>query len=142
MNKETLLNSVKKWISLDDKIKDLGKQIKEIRNEKKELTDVLVDTMKENDGEVYWWGMADFHLSYKPHNSYYQWDKGVVSHKTYFQGDCGIVRVKVLSRTFYQQGMLKGKGIPSKYASSSDWSYPSPGTVGKDLLDFVCDSLK
>ena len=31
MNKETLLNSVKQWISLDDKIKDLGKQIKETR---------------------------------------------------------------------------------------------------------------
>ena len=49
MNKETLLNSVKQWISLDDKIKDLGKQIKETRLEKKELTDLLLDTMKENE---------------------------------------------------------------------------------------------
>ena len=101
-----------------------------------------LDTIKENDGDVYWWGMADFHLSYKPYNSYYQWDKGVVSEKTYFQGDCGIVRLKVLSRTFYQHGMVEGKGIPDKYASSSDWTYPSPETIGKDLLDFVCDSLK
>ncbi|MBT5662761.1 MAG: hypothetical protein HOJ05_03580, partial [Alphaproteobacteria bacterium] len=46
-----------------------------------------LDTIKENDGDVYWWGMADFHLSYKPLNSKYRWDKGVVSEKTYFQGD-------------------------------------------------------
>ena len=49
MNKETLLNSVKEWINLDDKIKDLGKQIKETRLQKKELTDVLLGTMKENE---------------------------------------------------------------------------------------------
>lgn len=49
MNKETLLNSVKEWITLDDKIKDLGKQIKETRIQKKELTEVLLGTMKENE---------------------------------------------------------------------------------------------
>tara|TARA_B100001057_G_scaffold501215_1_gene622092 strand:+ start:10430 stop:10780 length:351 start_codon:yes stop_codon:yes gene_type:complete len=49
MNKEELLDSVKKWISLDDKIKNLGKEIKETREEKKDLTNVLLDTMKNNE---------------------------------------------------------------------------------------------
>ena len=49
MNKETLLNNVKSWISLDDKIKSLGKELKEARLEKKQITDLLLDTMKNNE---------------------------------------------------------------------------------------------
>ena len=49
MNKETLLNNVKSWISLDDKIKSLGKELKEARLEKKQITDLLLDTMKDNE---------------------------------------------------------------------------------------------
>ena len=49
MNKDELLDSVKLWISLDDKIKNLGKEIKDTRKEKKNLTNVLLDTMKNNE---------------------------------------------------------------------------------------------
>ena len=49
MNKETLLNNVKSWISLDDKIKSLGKELKEARLEKKQITDLLLDTIKDNE---------------------------------------------------------------------------------------------
>ena len=47
--KEVLVNKIKEWISYDDKIKNLQKQIKEYRTEKKELTDNLVDIMKTNE---------------------------------------------------------------------------------------------
>tara|TARA_Y100000996_G_scaffold400684_1_gene370926 strand:+ start:1856 stop:2206 length:351 start_codon:yes stop_codon:yes gene_type:complete len=49
MNKEQLLNNVRKWIQLDDEIKELGKHLKEKRQDKKNITSLLVDTMKENE---------------------------------------------------------------------------------------------
>ncbi len=49
MNKDTLLEHVKNWISLDDKIKNLGKELKEARLDKKQITDSLLDTMKTNE---------------------------------------------------------------------------------------------
>ena len=47
--KEVLVHKIKEWISRDDKIKELQKQIKEYRTEKKELTSTLVDIMKNNE---------------------------------------------------------------------------------------------
>lgn len=49
MNKEQLLSVVKNWISLDDQIKDLQKRIREMKSEKKEATETLVETMKNNE---------------------------------------------------------------------------------------------
>ena len=49
MNKETLLKTVKTWIDLDDEIKQLGKDIKSKREEKKSITALLLDTMKDNE---------------------------------------------------------------------------------------------
>lgn len=49
MNKEQLLNNVRQWIQLDDEIKEHGKLMKLKRQEKKEITSLLVDTMKENE---------------------------------------------------------------------------------------------
>ena len=49
MDKETLLENVKDWISLDDKIKNLGKLLKEARLDKKQITDTLLETMKSNE---------------------------------------------------------------------------------------------
>lgn len=42
MNKDELLDSVKLWISLDDKIKNLGKEIKDTREEKKKSNECLI----------------------------------------------------------------------------------------------------
>lgn len=47
-SKEVLVSKIKEWISHDDEIKMLQKQIKEHRTEKKALTDNLVDIMKTN----------------------------------------------------------------------------------------------
>ena len=47
--KEVLVTTIKDWIGQDDKIKELQRQIKEHRTEKKNLTDNLVEIMKTNE---------------------------------------------------------------------------------------------
>ena len=49
MDKEALLNNVKDWITLDDEIKSANRALKEKRKRKKELTESLVNTMKNNE---------------------------------------------------------------------------------------------
>ena len=49
MNKGELLNTVKRWITIDDEIKNLSNAAREKRKEKKNITETLVNTMKEND---------------------------------------------------------------------------------------------
>tara|TARA_Y100001935_G_C17193004_1_gene451069 strand:- start:106 stop:459 length:354 start_codon:yes stop_codon:yes gene_type:complete len=49
MSNDALIENVKTWLSIDNDIKKLQKAIKEKRNEKKELTNNLVDIMKERD---------------------------------------------------------------------------------------------
>ena len=47
--KEVLVNKIKEWLQHDDQIKNLQKKIKEHRNEKKILTNNLLDIMKNNE---------------------------------------------------------------------------------------------
>jgi hypothetical protein len=47
--KEVLVKTIKEWIDHDNQIKSLQKQIKEHRTEKKELTDSLLEIMKDNE---------------------------------------------------------------------------------------------
>lgn len=47
--KEVLVEKIKEWITYDDEIKTLQKQIKEHRLNKKTLTDNLLDIMKTNE---------------------------------------------------------------------------------------------
>ena len=47
--KEELVKLIKEWITIDDTIKSLQKNIKEYRTQKKELTDTLVNIMKTNE---------------------------------------------------------------------------------------------
>ena len=49
MEKEELVDNIKQWISLDEEIKNLQKQLKEKRNEKKQNTETLVRIMRENE---------------------------------------------------------------------------------------------
>lgn len=49
MNKGELLDTVKSWITIDDEIKKLTNIAREKRKEKKKITDILVNTMKENE---------------------------------------------------------------------------------------------
>lgn len=47
--KEELVNNIKDWILLDDEIKNLQKKLKECKSEKKQLTDNLLQIMKNNE---------------------------------------------------------------------------------------------
>ena len=47
--KEELITHIRSWIDIDNEISKLQKQIKDFRNEKKELTESLVDMMKTNE---------------------------------------------------------------------------------------------
>ena len=48
-NKELLINNVKKWIKLDNEIRVLQKEQQSRKNEKKKLSDALIDIMKSNE---------------------------------------------------------------------------------------------
>ena len=47
--KEDLINNIKEWITQDDKIKKLQQELKECKLEKKQLTNNLLDIMKNNE---------------------------------------------------------------------------------------------
>lgn len=49
MDKDRVVETIKEWISVDNEIKTLQKQIREKRQDKKELSDMLVDIMKNNE---------------------------------------------------------------------------------------------
>jgi hypothetical protein len=49
MNKSELLETVKRWMEIDDEIKNITNIAREKRKEKKQITDILVNTMKENE---------------------------------------------------------------------------------------------
>lgn len=47
--KEQLVNHIRTWIQVENEIKDLRKQMREKREEKKQLSNELLEVMKEND---------------------------------------------------------------------------------------------
>lgn len=49
MDKTQLIDTIKEWISIDNELKELQKASKERRERKKELTNSLVNVMKENE---------------------------------------------------------------------------------------------
>jgi hypothetical protein len=49
MDKEQLVNNIKEWIKIDNELRELQKASKERRERKKELTNNLVDIMRENE---------------------------------------------------------------------------------------------
>ena len=48
-SKEELVNIIKEWIEIDDKVKELQTIIKEYKNKKKNLTLSLLTIMKNNE---------------------------------------------------------------------------------------------
>ena len=88
MNKEQLLSVVKNWISLDDQIKDLQKRIREMKSEKKEATETLVETMKNNEIDCFELG-AGHKLMYTTNKSKKPLSKKhlLESLSKYFQGN-------------------------------------------------------
>ena len=53
MSKEQLLENVKDWITIDNEIRKRQSAIKDRRKQKKELTDNLLSTMKQNEIDVF-----------------------------------------------------------------------------------------
>jgi hypothetical protein len=51
-DKALLVENIKKWLECDHKINEIQKQVKEIKKQKKILTDTLTDLMKGNDLET------------------------------------------------------------------------------------------
>lgn len=49
MDKERLVNDIKEWIQIDNELKELQKAARERRERKKELTNNLVDVMRDNE---------------------------------------------------------------------------------------------
>ena len=47
--KQLLISTIKEWISIDTKINNLNKQIKELRNSKKQLSGSLINVMENNE---------------------------------------------------------------------------------------------
>ncbi len=47
--KQQLINSVKKWVKLDNELKELQKQLNIRKNEKKETSNTLMNVMRENE---------------------------------------------------------------------------------------------
>ena len=48
-SKQILINTIKEWVSINSKIIEMQKQIKELRNSKKQLSDTLITVMENND---------------------------------------------------------------------------------------------
>ena len=47
--KEELIQNIKAWMTIDSEMKELQKELKNRRAEKKKLADSLVEIMKENE---------------------------------------------------------------------------------------------
>tara|TARA_B100000927_G_scaffold285572_1_gene275839 strand:+ start:157 stop:510 length:354 start_codon:yes stop_codon:yes gene_type:complete len=48
-SKSELLEHVREWVTIETKMKEKQREVREMRSRKKELTGLLVDVMKDND---------------------------------------------------------------------------------------------
>tara|TARA_B100001175_G_scaffold309320_1_gene310838 strand:+ start:308 stop:667 length:360 start_codon:yes stop_codon:yes gene_type:complete len=48
-SKQILINTIKEWVAINFKINELQKQMKELRNSKKQLSDTLITVMENNE---------------------------------------------------------------------------------------------
>ena len=51
--KDQLVESVREWVKLDNEMKEISKELKERRDKKKQISLLLVETMKQNEIEVF-----------------------------------------------------------------------------------------
>jgi len=64
--KQQLINSVKKWVKLDNELKELQKQLNIRKNEKKETSNTLMNVMREN--EIDCFDLTDGQICYSKRN--------------------------------------------------------------------------
>jgi len=85
------------------------------------------ETIKENDGFLYYWSMADM---FEPMG-------GNLSIKSYEKVDCELERRQRLAYVFYKQSMGLGE---AEYQDSLDkeWAYMVPGTIEQSGALFAC----
>jgi len=88
---------------------------------------VDLDTIKENDGYVYWWELMNFSVA------------GFESLMSYRQGDCGLSRVRDLQTVVYTE--LMGEG-DSEYLDAEEWRHPTPNSHVYSMLTLVCDLVE
>jgi hypothetical protein len=87
-----------------------------------------IDTkIRKHDGHIYYWDLSDY---LKPSKN------GVISAKTYYEADCGRFRSRQLQASYHPEPM--GKGAPSSTGIDESWYYPSPRTIGADILEAAC----
>ena len=65
--KDQLVESVREWVKLDNEMKEISKELKERRDKKKQISLLLVETMKQNEIEVF--DLKDGQLVYKKSKS-------------------------------------------------------------------------
>jgi len=87
------------------------------------------DSIKQDDRYVYFWYLK----SYLMPNKF-----GDFSSKVHAQGDCSNNRLKYLTYVWYKQPL--GKGLGERSDEESEWEYPTPESIGIDLLNDACNS--
>jgi hypothetical protein len=85
--KDELVAKVKEWVQIDNEMKEISKELKVRRDKKKEISSLLVDTMKNNDIEVF--DLKDGQLVYKKSKSKKPLNKETLLKlmSEYFQGN-------------------------------------------------------
>ena len=48
-SKQILIATIKEWVSINSKINEIQKQLKEFRNQKKQLSNTLISVMENNE---------------------------------------------------------------------------------------------
>ena len=87
------------------------------------------DTVKENNGSVYYWELQDL---LKPDS-----DRDL-SYKSLVEVDCGTPRkFRYLSVSYYTQPMAGGK--VTEMNPHDEWYYPKPNSVSGIMTKRVCD---
>jgi hypothetical protein len=88
------------------------------------------DTVKENNGYVYFWRLSDY---LKPTKF------GDLSAKVLSEVDCDIPRkVRGLSYAYYTQPMASGSTSATDN-TAGEWLYPEPNSVNEIMINGVCD---
>ena len=93
---------------------------------------VDLDTIKKQEGDVYYWELLDFAIPLMDIT---------YSSKSYIVTDCNLnlFRYKYLRDIFYSQPMLKGSIVHSSDIPDTEWRFNSPESTGVAELKRVCD---
>ena len=89
-----------------------------------------INTIKENDGSIYWWFLVD---NMKPHQ------QGYISFRGYQEVDCGRNRSKTLQYVFYKEPM--GVSEIGRMTPTDEWEYSTTDSMGYNMVRWVCSQV-